>query len=169
MEKASSSFILKIAELLSTWFYVGKIRWAPGTWGTLATVPFVIGFHAMGSILYMAATFILVFLGIFLSDIYEKSKGDHDLSEIVIDEVAGYMIAMTLMPMTWQALTIGFVLFRFFDIFKPFPIGWLDRKIDGGLGVMIDDVAAGVITNVILQVLFTKTAWLGTQLIHINT
>lgn len=169
MKKTNPSFILKIAEIVSTWFYVGRIRWAPGTWGTLATIPFVIMFQMMGSITYMAVTFLIIFLGIFLSDIYEKSKGDHDLSEIVIDEVAGYMIAMTLMPMTWQALTLGFLIFRFFDIFKPFPIGWLDRKINGGLGVMVDDVAAGVITNVILQILYTKTAWLGSQIIHFNT
>lgn len=169
MKKTNPSFILKIAEIVSTWFYVGRIRWAPGTWGTLATIPFVIMFQMMGSIAYMAVTFLIIFLGIFLSDIYEKSKGDHDLSEIVIDEVAGYMIAMTLMPMTWQALTLGFLIFRFFDIFKPFPIGWLDRKINGGLGVMVDDVAAGVITNVILQILYTKTAWLGSQIIHFNT
>jgi len=169
MEKTNPSFILKIAEIISTWFYIGKIRWAPGTWGTLATIPFVMLFHAMGSIVYMAITFLVMFLGIFLSDIYEKAKGDHDLSEIVIDEVAGYMIAMTLMPMTWQALGLGFLIFRFFDIFKPFPISWLDRKIKGGLGVMIDDVAAGVVTNVILQILYIKTAWLGSQIIHINT
>ncbi len=169
MEKTNPSFILKVAEIVSTWFYVGKIRWAPGTLGTLATIPFVIVFQMMGSIGYIAVTFLIVFLGIFLSDIYEKSKGDHDLSEIVIDEVAGYMIAMTLLPMTWQALTLGFLIFRFFDIFKPFPIGWLDRKINGGLGVMVDDIAAGVITNVILQILYTKTAWLGSQIIHINT
>lgn len=163
------NWVLKIAEIFSTWFYIGKIRWAPGTWGTLATVPFVIGLQALGSIVYMGFTFVVVFLGIFLSDIYEKSKNDHDLSEIVIDEVAGYMIAMTMLPMTWQALGLGFVIFRFFDIFKPFPISWLDRKVKGGLGVMIDDVLAGVITNVILQVLFTKTAWLGSQIIHVNT
>ena len=169
MEKTNPSFILKVAEIVSTWFYVGKIRWAPGTLGTLATIPFVIVFQMMGSIGYIAVTFLIVFLGIFLSDIYEKSKGDHDLSEIVIDEVAGYIIAMTLLPMTWQALTLGFLIFRFFDIFKPFPIGWLDRKINGGLGVMVDDIAAGVITNVILQILYTKTAWLGSQIIHINT
>lgn len=169
MKKTNPSFILKIAEIVSTWFYVGRIRWAPGTWGTLATIPFVIMFQMMGSIAYMAVTFLIIFLGIFLSDIYEKSNGDHDLPEIVIDEVAGYMIAMTLMPITWQALTLGFLIFRFFDIFKPFPIGWLDRKINGGLGVMVDDVAAGVITNVILQILYTKTAWLGSQIIHFNT
>lgn len=165
----NSGFILKVAEIVSTWFYVGKIRWAAGTWGTLATIPFVIAFQAMGSIVYMGTTFFIIFLGIFFSDIYEKSKGEHDLSEIVIDEVAGYMIAMTLMPMTWQALTFGFLIFRFFDIFKPFPIGWLDLKIKGGLGVMVDDLVAGVITNIILQVLFTKTVWLGSQIIHIST
>tara|TARA_B110001454_G_scaffold219179_1_gene250790 strand:+ start:81245 stop:81766 length:522 start_codon:yes stop_codon:yes gene_type:complete len=163
------SLILKIAEIVSTWFYVGKIRFAPGTWGTLATVPFVVAFQSFGSILYMVCAFLILLAGIVFSDLYEKSKGDHDLSEIVIDEVAGYLIAMTMLPMTWQALTAGFIIFRFFDILKPFPISWLDRKINGGLGVMVDDVAAGVVTNAILQFLYANTAWLGVQLIQINT
>lgn len=167
--KMKQNLVLKIAEIISTWFYVGKVRWAPGTWGTLATVPFIVGFQALGSLVYLGLVFVILFLGIFLSDIYEKSKGEHDLSEIVIDEVAGFMIAMALLPMTWQAFVLGFIIFRFFDIFKPFPISWLDRKIQGGVGVMVDDVAAGVVTNVILQILYTKTAWLGSQLIQIHT
>jgi phosphatidylglycerophosphatase A len=160
--------LLKISEVISTWFWVGKIRWAPGTWGTLATVPLVLLLSALGPVIYMVATFLFIFLGIYASDMYEKSLGEHDCSEIVIDEVVGYLIAMTWLPMTWQSLVLGFVLFRFFDIFKPFPISWLDRKVNGGLGVMIDDIAAGVITNIILQTLYTKTNWLGAQIILIS-
>ncbi|MBL7546043.1 MAG: phosphatidylglycerophosphatase A [Bdellovibrionaceae bacterium] len=161
--------ILKLAEIIATWWWVGKIRWAPGTWGTLATVPVIFLFYRLGPVAYMVGVFIVIILGIFFSDIYEKSLGKHDSSEIVIDEVAGYLIAMTWLPMTWQALTLGFFIFRFFDILKPFPINLLDRKVGGGLGVMIDDVAAGVITNIILQAIYTKTDWLGSQFIYVNS
>jgi phosphatidylglycerophosphatase A len=158
---------LKIAEIISTWFWFGKIPWAPGTFGTLATVPFVYALSLSGPIFYMSVTLISVFIGIFAADMYESTLGKHDSSEIVIDEVVGLMIAMTWLPMTWQSLVLGFVLFRIFDILKPFPISWLDEKVKGGLGVMIDDVAAGVITNIILQVLYSKTDWLGAQLIYV--
>ncbi len=67
--------------------------------------------------------------------------------------------------MTWQAYVAGFCLFRVLDIFKPFPIGYLDRKISGGMGVMADDIAAGVIANLILQIVYTKTLWLGVQIL----
>lgn len=163
------NLLLKLSEIISTWFWVGKIPWAPGTWGTVATVPVIFILFHLGSMFYMGAVFLFIFLGIFASDIYEKSLGQHDSSEIVIDEVAGFLIAMTWLPVTWQALGLGFLLFRFFDIFKPFPISWFDQRVKGGLGVMVDDIAAGLITNAILQVLYTKTSWLGAQLIHVNS
>jgi phosphatidylglycerophosphatase A len=83
----------------------------------------------------------------------------------VIDEVIGFLITMTWLPMTWQAYLAGFLLFRVLDIFKPFPIGYLDEKVPGGLGVVADDVAAGMIANIILQVVLVKTAWLGMQIL----
>ena len=164
-----SRAVVKIAELISTWFWVGKMKVAPGTWGTLATMPLVLLLSWSGPVIYMAFTLVLLFVGILAADIYEKSLGEHDSSSIVIDEVVGMLIAMTWLPMTWQSLVFGFLIFRFFDIFKPFPISWLDKKIGGGLGVMIDDVAAGIITNMILQVLYTKTSWLGVQIMHITS
>ena len=91
----------------------------------------------------------------------------HDSKEIVIDEVAGFLITMTWLPMTWQSVVIGFILFRFFDIVKPPPIRQLDKKIQGGVGVMIDDIAAGIISNFILQILFTYTLILGSQVIKV--
>lgn len=163
----NKKFLKKLSELISTWFWVGKLPRAPGTWGTLAAVPIVYILSLTGSVAYMVATLVFVFVGVFAADIYEKSLGQHDSSEIVIDEVVGYLIAMTWLPMTWQSVLLGFLIFRFFDIFKPFPISWLDQKINGGLGVMIDDIAAGVITNIILQMLYTKTSWLGSQIIYI--
>ncbi len=75
---------------------------------------------------------------------------------------------MIWLPMTWQAILIGFVLFRVLDIGKPLFIGYLDKKVQGGLGVMLDDVAAGVIASLIMQVLYTQTNWLGSQIMVIS-
>ncbi len=161
--------LLKISEIISTWFWVGKIPWAPGTFGTLAALPFAYALSFLGPIVFMGVTIIGVFVGIVAADIYEGSLGEHDLGEIVIDEVVGLLISLTWLPMTWQSLVLGFCVFRFFDILKPFPISWLDQKIKGGLGVMLDDVAAGVITNIILQIVYTQTSWLGVQLIQISS
>ena len=80
------------------------------------------------------------------------------------DEVVGFLITMVWLPLTWQSLLLGFVLFRFFDIVKPPPIRQLDQHVKGGFGVMIDDIAAGLISSVILQIIYTQTSWLGVQI-----
>jgi len=72
---------------------------------------------------------------------------------------------MTWLPMTWQSMLFGFVLFRVLDILKPFPIGFIDKKVQGGLGVIADDVVAGLIANIALQVVYSQTNWLGARLI----
>ncbi|MES3037708.1 MAG: phosphatidylglycerophosphatase A [Bdellovibrionota bacterium] len=147
---------------------VGYMKPAPGTWGTLAALPFVWALSHAGIIVYMAVTIAVIGLGIFASQVYENSREGHDFSEIVIDEVAGILITMTWLPMTWQSLIFGFFLFRFLDIWKPFPIRYLDRNVQGGVGVVIDDVAAGLVANIVLQVIYTKTMWLGVQGITIQ-
>lgn len=153
-------------ELLATFFYVGKSPKAPGTVGTLATVPLWMilsyNFHA---IWYMVIVFILLIAGIFICQAYENQKQSHDSKEIVFDEMVGFLITMTWLPFTWQSAVLGFLLFRFFDILKPPPIKQLDQKIKGGVGVMIDDVAAGIAANIILQLIYTSTTWLGVQVI----
>lgn len=112
----------------------------------------------------MAAVVLLAILGMWASEQYEQLKGGHDHQEIVIDEVVGILITMTLVPLTWQSVLAGFILFRALDILKPFPIGTLDKKVRGGMGVMADDMAAGIIANILLQIVLVKTAWLGVQL-----
>lgn len=154
--------ILKqILLLIATLWGVGKIPKAPGTWGSLAAIPVVFALMKLGPILYMILTLIFIILAIFAADEYERQSAQHDSKEIVIDEVVGMLVAMTWLPQTVQTYLAGFFLFRFFDILKPFPISYFDRKVPGGFGVVIDDVVAGMITNLILQLVLINTPWLG--------
>lgn len=146
-------------------FGVGLAKKAPGTWGTLVTLPLAIGLNWLGQWWIMGAVAILTPVAIIACEIYENQVGGHDHPEIVIDEVIGFLIAMTWLPITWQACTIGFLIFRLLDIWKPFPIGYLDRKIPGGVGVVADDIVAGIVTNIVLQLLYNQTNWLGTQIL----
>lgn len=154
----------KLNTLFVTLFGVGFSPKAPGTFGTLATIPLWFLISKAHIIYYMFFVFALVIAGIFASQYYETYAHKHDSKEIVIDEVAGFLITMMWLPTTWQSVVIGFILFRFFDIVKPGPIKMLDQKIKGGVGVMIDDVAAGIICNLILQIVYNQTSWLGAQI-----
>jgi phosphatidylglycerophosphatase A len=153
----------KIVEFLATGFYLGKIRPAPGTWGTLLGVPVAYALTFGSHFSYMLGSILLLAFAVAVAEIYEVITGHHDTSEIVIDEVVGYVIAMTWLPATWQFFTAAFFVFRFFDILKPYPINIMDQKIRGGLGTILDDVAAGLVSNVVLQLIYVKTTWLGTQ------
>lgn len=150
--------------LLATWFYLGKFPKAPGTIGTLGAIPLVIGLSFLGSLGYMFGAIILTLFSVFVAELYERTSEKHDAKEVVIDEVVGYVVAMTWLPLTWQSFLVAFLLFRFFDILKPPPIGTIDKRIEGGLGVVADDILAGVVTNFILQVVYMHTNWLGAQL-----
>lgn len=154
----------KLIELLATFFYTGKSPKAPGTVATLATIPLWYALAHLHAIWYMVVVLVISVGGMFIAQLYENKKGEHDSKEIVIDEVAGFLITMTWLPMTWQSLVLGFILFRIFDIVKPPPIRQLDEKVQGGVGVMIDDIAAGIASNFILQILYTYTLVLGVQI-----
>lgn len=156
----------RVVKALATGFYIGKIGKAPGTLGTLWGLPMAWLFGLGSPIGYMTASVVLLLVAVAVSEMYEVSTHSHDSKEVVIDEVIGYVIAMTWLPQTWQAFLAAFVVFRFFDILKPFPIGYLDRNIRGGLGTVLDDVAAGLVTNILLQVVYTQTTWLGLRLVH---
>lgn len=153
---------------IATLFGIGRIPKAPGTWGSLATIPLIFVLMKLGPIVYMISTLAISILAIYAADIYERQSDRHDSKEIVIDEVAGMLVTMTMLPMTWQAFVVGFVMFRFFDIFKPFPISYFDRKVPGGFGVVVDDLVAGLISNVILQFILYYTTVLGVQIQNLN-
>lgn len=155
----------KVWYLIATFGGVGRLPKMPGTWATLAAMPFVFGLLHLGPMVYMAVVFLTLTLGIIACDMLEKGRDSHDDGDLVIDEVVGILITMTWLPITWQSFVLGGLLFRLLDIWKPFPVSFLDRRIKGGLGVMLDDVAAGIIANLILQVVYTKTDWLGSQMV----
>ncbi len=158
-------FAEKFLVQLATFFGVGKTSKAPGTWGTLACVPLALVLNYLGPFWAMGVTVLMLPVAILSAEIYEKQNGDHDAKEVVIDEVLGFLITMTWLPISWQCYVLGFFLFRFLDILKPFPIGYIDKKVRGGLGVVADDVVAGIIANIVLQVIYTKTTWLGSQIV----
>jgi len=149
--------------MFATFFYAGCSPKAPGTVGTLATIPLWYLLAQLSILPYMVIVFILSIVGILVAQAYEGMVQKHDSKEIVIDEVVGFLITMTWLPLTWQSVVFGFILFRFFDIVKPPPIRQLDKKIGGGVGVMVDDIAAGIICNIILQIVYAQTSWLGAQ------
>jgi phosphatidylglycerophosphatase A len=149
---------------IATLFGIGKFPKAPGTVATLATVPLWYVMSFLSPMVYMLLVLGLIVLGIVAAQAYETHSGKHDSKEIVIDEVVGYLITMTWLPVTWQSAVIGFLVFRFFDIVKPPPIRQLDQKIQGGFGVMVDDIAAGIIGSILMQLMYNQTNWLGSQI-----
>ena len=127
---------------------------APGTFGTLAAVPFYIFFlQDLESVQYLVMLVITSLIGIYLCGKTSKDLGVHDHAGIVWDEFVGYWITMWLAPAGWFYIVLGFVLFRLFDILKPWPISWIDKHVHGGFGIMLDDVLAGVMSLVVLQAL----------------
>jgi len=131
-------------------FGSGLAKKAPGTFGTLAAIPVYWLFAQTNLFVYSLLSLIVTIIGIWICDSAAKKLDEHDFGGIVWDEIAGYLITMWLVPLSWQAMVLGFVLFRFFDILKPWPIKWIDRQVHGGLGIMLDDVLAGVFAGGLL-------------------
>ncbi len=124
---------------------------APGTFGTLAAIPLYCILAQLPLWGFIGVVLISFVAGIYLCDQTSKDMGVHDHGGIVWDEFVGYWITMIALPFHWTWIIAGFVLFRIFDILKPFPISWLDKRVGGGFGIMIDDVLAGFFALVILQ------------------
>jgi phosphatidylglycerophosphatase A len=138
---------------LALGFGSGLAAIAPGTFGTLAAVPLYLLLSLLPLSTYVFVTLIVCVAGIYICDKTCRDLGVHDHKAIVWDEVAGYLLTMLAAPVGWQWPLVGFVLFRFFDIVKPWPIRWLDRNVKGGFGVMADDILAGVVACLVLQLL----------------
>lgn len=136
---------------LALGFGTGLAPKAPGTFGTLAALPLYFLMMNLSWPVFLAVTAIVTIAGFWICDVAAKDMEVHDHGAIVWDEVAGMLITMIAAPVGLLPLVIGFVLFRFFDIVKPWPIKLLDRHVKGGFGIMIDDVLAGVFAAISLQ------------------
>jgi phosphatidylglycerophosphatase A len=126
---------------------------APGTCGTLVAIPIYCVFAFLfNSKVYLILTLLAFFAGIFICGKVSRDLGEHDYSGIVWDEIVGYLLTMFLVPLNWVWILLGFALFRLFDIWKPYPIKWVDKRVGGGFGIMLDDVLAAVPAFFILQI-----------------
>ncbi|HID48589.1 MAG TPA: phosphatidylglycerophosphatase A [Chromatiales bacterium] len=136
---------------LSLGFGSGLSPFAPGTAGTLAAIPVYWLMAPLALLPYLLVVLAMFVLGVFLCQATTDRLGSHDHSAIVWDEVVGYLLTMFLVPFDWRWVILGFFLFRLFDVWKPWPVRWLDRKVQGGLGIMLDDVGAAVYAALCLQ------------------
>lgn len=129
---------------LATWGGCGLLKPAPGTWGTLGALPFAAAaLYAGGPVLLALLALIIAAAGFRAAAAFETMCGEHDSGAIVVDEAAGICIAMLAAPASLPGAALAFVLFRFFDIVKPWPVSYCDRM-PGAAGVMLDDVMAGL-------------------------
>jgi len=132
-------------------FGSGLAKKAPGTCGTMAAIPLYLLIAQTGNLIYSLLTLVVTIAGIWICDSAADKLGEHDFGGIVWDEIAGYLITLWFIPFTWLNVGLGFVLFRFFDILKPWPIKIADRRVKGGFGIMLDDVLAAVFANIVLR------------------
>ncbi|ELO1780746.1 phosphatidylglycerophosphatase A [Vibrio fluvialis] len=153
--------------LLATGFGSGLSPVVPGTMGTLASVPFYLLLAQLPLMLYIVVVIAASLIGIKICQVTSDDMQVHDHGSIVWDEFAGFWITMLIVPVLqlpvfeWKWLLAGFVLFRFFDMVKPWPIGWLDKRVHGGLGIMLDDLVAGVMSALALALVGYCAGWLS--------
>ncbi len=138
---------------MATGLGLGYLPKAPGTWGTLLAFPLHFLIILLPEQGYFIALGVIFFLAVIISGSAEKIIDHKDPGIVVIDEIIGMLIALMYVPITPFYLILAFILFRIFDIFKPFPIRWIDKRINGGLGIVMDDVIAGLFTLFIIQLL----------------
>jgi phosphatidylglycerophosphatase A len=140
--------------ILATGFGVGYSSIAPGTLGTLIAIPVYFFLSAIPSPIYEITLIGFFFLSIWISENAERLFGKKDDQRIVIDEIIGFLVTMLWVPKTIRFIIIGFILFRVFDILKPFPIRRLEKGLKGGYGVVLDDVLAGAYSSIILHLIY---------------
>ena len=139
-------------------FGSGLISIAPGTWGTLAAIPLYVLLMGTHWLVYLFVTVAAFGLGVWVCEHVTEDLGVHDYKGIVWDEVVGYLLTMFMAPKGVSWMILGFILFRIFDIWKPQPIYYIDQKVSGGLGIMLDDVLAAIPSWLIVQFLAWSVA-----------
>lgn len=139
-------------------FGSGLIPLMPGTMGSIAAIPIVLLMTYLPLPAYIFVTVVAAIAGIFICQKVSDDLGVHDHGSIVWDEIVGMMIVFIAIPMSWHSLLLGFILFRFFDILKPWPISYVDKNVHGGWGIMVDDLIAGVFSLLCLHGIYVAYA-----------
>jgi phosphatidylglycerophosphatase A len=137
-------------------FGSGTIPVAPGTFGTLVGIPFYLMMQNLSPLLYFIIMLLIIGASIWICAKATRDIGIEDHQGMCLDEIVGFIVTMFYAPHGWQWICIGFLLFRLFDIWKPWPIRFIDARLSGGLGIILDDVLAGIYSCVILQMI----AWI---------
>ncbi|MBL4608404.1 MAG: phosphatidylglycerophosphatase A [Pseudomonadales bacterium] len=153
MNSVPEGSLRKPVHFLALGFGSGTAPFAPGTFGTLAAIPIFLILGQLSLQTYLISLLIISITGIWICGKTAHDWGIHDHPAIVWDEFAGFLVTMIAAPMEWKWIVIGFLLFRLFDIWKPYPIKMLDTEVSGGFGIMVDDIVAGLYALIILQLL----------------
>jgi len=143
--------LLNPIHLLSLGFGSGLAPKAPGTAGTVVAIPVYLLMVGLTPVAYLLVTLFLLYIGIHLCQATAQRLGVHDHPAIVWDEIVGYLLTMVAAPFDWVWIVTGFALFRLFDVWKPWPIGFLDRHVSDGIGIMLDDLLAAVYASIVLH------------------
>ncbi len=136
---------------LATGFFIGTVPFAPGTFGSIIGLPICYLISRLNILIAVICTILFILFAIWMAAVAEKILKRKDAGEIVIDEIAGLIVTLVGLPFTLKTAIAGFIIFRAFDILKPFPIRLLEKKVAGGPGVVLDDVLAGLFGNLILR------------------
>ncbi len=151
---------------LATWFGLGFIPKAPGTWGSLGAIPVGLALYLYTDIwIFLAGIVVITLIGFWATGCFEKHMGTHDSKMVVIDEVAGQWLALTpvfyLLGANLLFTILAFIMFRIFDIFKPWPASYFDKKVKGAWGVMGDDIIAGLYAAIIVAAFIKGLLYAG--------
>jgi phosphatidylglycerophosphatase A len=152
-ERIAPQLLRHPLDFLALGFGSGLVPRAPGTAGTVAAIPLYLVLQSLTWQVYLPRVAVLFLVGIPICAHTARRLGVHDHPGIVWDEIVGYLVTMAFAPPGWMWVLAGFVLFRFFDVLKPWPIRWFDRRVGGGFGIMVDDLLAGVAAAAVLQVM----------------
>ena len=136
---------------LAVGFGSGALPFAPGTMGTLVAIPLYLVLQLLSVPIYTLILAAMILIGFWICEVADKAAGVHDHSSIVWDEIVGFLLTMWAVDASWETVLLGFLLFRLFDIWKPWPISWMNNKIGGGVGVVVDDLMAGVFAAIVLH------------------
>ena len=147
------TFVNKVIVFAATGAWIGKIPIAPGTFGTLIGILFVLVFEIINPCYETLYVVTLIIFAIWIADHAEKILKQKDPGCIVIDEIAGYVVTMVGIPLSIPTMVAGFILFRFFDIIKPFPVKYFEKNFKGGPGIVLDDLIAGLLASFVLRIL----------------